>query len=270
MVRGVGTVLLNDSSTLFCAISVSTCSTETPISLRDSLIEGILCKVILKAQQREVNKDPLQMCLIYAEAPNSPFFIIKAQVKSFFFCSVLSSLKAFGHASSVWMISASLLKLKPYLLSAWIDVAVSIRATKDIQWFSCGAMGASLMSHQLYLQSLTRVHCAAGRYLTPFISRPVGCALPSGQRTGRLLDMATLPSSHPSPNIYCPAWVPQPDKQAPRLTSDLLKKQLLRLLTLVGWTPRPATLQEILLGLTDARSFPRKELLNKLNYKRMG
>lgn len=65
------------------------------------------------------------------------------------------------------------------------------------------------------------------------------------------LDVATLPSS-PTITSTVLRGFPKPDKWAQGLNSDLLKKQALRLLTLVGWTPRPTALQDILLELRNA------------------
>lgn len=65
------------------------------------------------------------------------------------------------------------------------------------------------------------------------------------------LDVVTFPSS-PTTTSTVLRGFPKPDKWAPGLNSDLLKKQALGLLTLVGWTPRPTGLREILLELRNA------------------
>lgn len=60
--------------------------------------------------------------------------------------------------------------------------------------------------------------------------------------------LATLPSS-PTITSTVLRGFPKPDKWAQGLNSDLLKKQALKLLTLVGWTSCPTALQEILLRI---------------------
>lgn len=90
--------------------------------------------------------------------------------------------------------------------------------------------------------------------VAPFIFRPVSCTLPPGQRAGTFPRCGHFTLLPPITTTVLHGF-PKPDKRAPGLTSDLLKKQPLRLLTLVGRTPRPTTLQKIWLDLRDAPGF---------------
>lgn len=156
---------------------------------------------------------------------------------------------------TVWLIlSWKYVNWVSYLLRAWLDVAASSRATTDMQWLSSSSMSTpgdvSVMDAVCSVFSSGSLCCWSLPWLLLYPVLLVALYL-LGNWLQPLLDVATLPSS-PTMTSTVLHGFPKPDKWASGLNSDLLKKQALRLLTLVGWTPRPTTLQEIWLELTNA------------------